>query len=69
MELAVIGGTEYPVQDLAVREELMTKRRKDQERHHSKQVWTKQPHGGPYEKVIIGCAAHVYTCICETVKS
>ncbi|BDA44455.1 hypothetical protein COCOBI_05-6390 [Coccomyxa sp. Obi] len=50
MELALIGGTEHPVQDLALREELMKKRRKDQERHYSKQIWTKQPHGGPYVK-------------------
>ena len=28
----------------------MVKRRKDQERHYHKQIWTKKPHGGPYVK-------------------
>ena len=29
----------------------MAERRADQERHYHKQIWTKQPHGGPYVKV------------------
>ena len=53
MELALVDGAEHQTQDLAIREELMKKRRKDQERHHRKQIWTKQPHGGPYMKVSI----------------
>ncbi|BDA47749.1 hypothetical protein COCOBI_11-0060 [Coccomyxa sp. Obi] len=53
MELTLIGGTEHPIQDLALREELVKMRRKDQERHHSKQIFTKQAHGGPYAKVRI----------------
>ena len=37
-------------QDIVVREQLMVERRKDQERHSHKQIWTKKPHGGPYVK-------------------
>lgn len=52
MDLALVNVSENLVEDYASREELMKRRRKDQERHHSKQIWTKQPHGGPYVKVI-----------------
>ena len=37
-------------EDVVVREQLMVERRKDQERHSHKQIWTKKPHGGPYVK-------------------
>ncbi len=36
---------------LALRESLQEKRRADQRQHHHQQIWTKDPHGGPYKKV------------------
>lgn len=37
---------------VALRESLQAERRADQQRHHHRQIWTKDPHGGPYKKVI-----------------
>ena len=51
--------------DVLVREQLMAERRKDQERHYHKQIWTKKPHGGPYVKVrllmIQSCSTRQWT--------
>ena len=37
---------------VALRESLQAERRADQQRHHHRQIWTKDPHDGPYKKVI-----------------
>ena len=37
---------------VALRESLQAERRADQQRHHHRQIWTKDPHGGPYKKVV-----------------
>lgn len=51
MELIIRDASQRSVLDIASREEVLKERRKDQDRHHHKQIWTKQPHGGPYTKV------------------
>lgn len=40
-------------QSLALKDELMEKRRADRAEHQHKQIWTKDPHGGAYRKVLI----------------
>ena len=52
MALVLLEDSQQSLEEYASPEELMKRRRKDQERHHSKQIWTKQPHGGPYLKVM-----------------
>lgn len=44
--ICVLGKWNIDVQDA-----LLQKRRTDAEEHHHKQIWTKDPYGGPYEKV------------------
>ncbi|KAK9862831.1 hypothetical protein WJX84_001247 [Apatococcus fuscideae] len=34
----------------ALRQSCQEARRRDQQKHHHKQIWTKDPHGGPYKK-------------------
>ncbi|KAK9820786.1 hypothetical protein WJX74_003543 [Apatococcus lobatus] len=46
-DLAVTGAA---ISSLALREGLQAERRADQQRHHHRQIWTKDPHGGPYKK-------------------
>ena len=61
MSLVPYNSPEYDnvaidlTQELAAvkqRDERLAKLRHDQESHHHKQIWTKDAHGGPYEKVI-----------------
>jgi hypothetical protein len=54
--------------DVALREHFMSERRRDQERHHHKQIWTKQPHGGPYVKVINTLLGYTRIQGCEVSK-
>lgn len=39
--------------DVVSREVRLQQRRTDAEEHHHKQIWTKDPHGGPYKKVCL----------------
>lgn len=39
-------------QSLGRKDELMEKRRADRAEHQHKQIWTKDPHGGAYRKVL-----------------
>ena len=44
---ALIAHSQAAVVPVEARLELL---RKDREVHHHKQIWTKDPHGGPYKK-------------------
>jgi hypothetical protein len=51
--MALVAHPSGSSRDVALQEQLMVERRKDQELHYHKQIWTKLPHGGPYIKVHI----------------
>jgi hypothetical protein len=44
------------LQALVNRDRALQQLRHDQDLHHHKQIWTKDPHGGPYVKVTPMCA-------------
>ncbi len=48
------AGDGGPVSALEVKRQqlLQEQRAADRERHHHKEIWTKDPHGGPYRKVL-----------------
>ena len=48
-------NVEQESQELAVvqqREQRLAKLRRDQDLHHHRQIWIKDAHGGPYDKVL-----------------
>lgn len=65
---AVSGYTSivpYGHQSLAQRDQELERRRNARNEHYHDQVWTKDPHGGPYRKVQLRPDAHVAVIIPE----
>ena len=46
---------------VAGREQAMQQRRANQQTHRHDQIWTKDPHGGPYRKASAGPAKRPFT--------
>lgn len=48
----------YGHQSLAQRDQELERRRNARKQHYHNQVWTKDPHGGPYRKVQLSLRLH-----------
>ena len=52
MELVKYETNEHALCEILSREKKMEQRRRDQELHAHKNIWTKEPHGGRYINVV-----------------
>lgn len=50
LELAGGADERYGVSEVQKRETLLVRGRENQQKHFHSQIWTKEPHGGPYRK-------------------
>ncbi|KAG2446762.1 hypothetical protein HYH02_008323 [Chlamydomonas schloesseri] len=55
--LAELAAPPPDADEVAARRAALAARRADAERFHFKQLWTKDPHGGPYRKVVPGSSS------------
>ena len=56
--LCKYGTDEHALSEILSREKKMEQRRRDQEVHAHKNIWTKEPHGGRYINVCESSALH-----------